>query len=99
MLAAMAVVGVAVALASSDSAGVPADAGATRTPAPRAAADVLPTRNHRARVVEPVAGESAASGALPVEASSAPPAAAASATALPRLKRGTGPTSDAAVSQ
>jgi cell wall-associated NlpC family hydrolase len=99
MLAAMAVVGVAVAFASSDSSGGRSDAGAARTPAPRAAPDVLPTRNHRARVVEPVAGESAASAALPVEDSSAPPAAAASSTPVPRLKRGTGPTSDAAVSQ
>ncbi|MEY2514039.1 MAG: peptidoglycan DL-endopeptidase RipB [bacterium] len=99
VLAAMTVVGVAVALASSNSTGAPAGAAATRAPAPRAATDVLPTRNHRARVVEPVAGESAASAALPVEAPSAAPAAAASATAVPRVRRSTGPTSDAAVSQ
>jgi cell wall-associated NlpC family hydrolase len=99
VLAAMAVVGVAVALASSDSGGAPAGADATHTPVPRAPADVLPTRNHRARVVEPVAGESAASAALPIEDPATQPAAAASATAVPRLRRSTGPTSDAAVSQ
>jgi cell wall-associated NlpC family hydrolase len=99
VLAAMAVAGVAVALASSNSTGAPPGAAATRTPAPRAATDVLPTRNHRARVVEPVAGESAASAALPVEDPGSQPAAAASATAVPRMRRSSGPTSDAAVSQ
>jgi cell wall-associated NlpC family hydrolase len=99
VLAAMAVVGVAVALASSHPAEAPGDAAATRTPAPRPAADLIPTRNHHARAVEPVAGESAASAALPVEDASVQPTAAASATAVPRLKRGSGPTSDAAVSQ
>jgi cell wall-associated NlpC family hydrolase len=70
---------------------------------PRASAtDPLPTRNRRAQVVEPVAGETSASAALPVEEDPAPagkPKGAASATSVARSKRDTGPTSDAAVSE
>jgi cell wall-associated NlpC family hydrolase len=70
---------------------------------PRASAtDPLPTRNRRAQVVEPVAGETAASAALPVEEDPAPagkPRGAASATSVARSKRDIGPTSDAAVSE
>jgi cell wall-associated NlpC family hydrolase len=76
---------------------------AAKTQTPRASANApLPTRRHRAQVVEPVAGETAASAALPVEEDPAPagkPTGAASATSAPRLKRDNGPTSDAAVSE
>jgi cell wall-associated NlpC family hydrolase len=97
--------GLAVGLGSSsqDPAGTPdkATAASSRLP-PRATADMLPTRK-RAKVVEPVAGESAASAALPVDRSSSDatpaPTAAASSTSTARLKRNTGPTSDAAVSE
>jgi cell wall-associated NlpC family hydrolase len=88
---------------SGDPASPAGDASAATPQTPRASAtDPLPTRNRGARVVEPVAGESAASAALPVEEDQTPagrPAGAASSTASPRLKRDTGPTSDAAVSQ
>jgi cell wall-associated NlpC family hydrolase len=89
---------------SQDPAGTPAKATAASAPLPpRATADALPTRNRRAKVVEPVAGESAASAALPVDRSSSDgtpaPTAAASSTSTARLKRNTGPTSDAAVSE
>jgi cell wall-associated NlpC family hydrolase len=97
--------GVAVGLGSSsgDSAGTPdkADAASAALP-PRATDDMLPTRGRRPNVVEPVAGESAASAALPVDRSSGAtpaPTAAASSTSTARLKRDTGPTSDAAISE
>jgi cell wall-associated NlpC family hydrolase len=102
------VVVAAVALASSlgsssgDSGGTPAKAKASTALPPRAPLDVVPTRNRRAKVVEPVAGESAASAALPVAEPSdgtPKPTAAASSTSSARLKRNTGPTSDAAVSE
>ena len=99
----MAVVVVAVALSSSgNSDGAPAIADAAGTPRPpRASADILPTRNRRAKVVEPVAGETAATAALPTEdpatAATAPTGAASST--LKRTKSDTEPTSDAAVSQ
>jgi len=105
----LAVVAVALAVAfasaggSSDS---PSDTSGSRTTAspklPRATDDALPTVNRRAKVVEPVAGESAESAALPVEDPAdqpAAPAGAASATSTPRLKRDNGPSSDAAVSE
>jgi cell wall-associated NlpC family hydrolase len=103
VLVIVAAVLVATTLGSSGEPGkAPAKAKAATPLAPRATADPLPTRNRRAQVVEPVAGESAASGALPVEepADATPkPTGPASATATARLKRDTGPTSDAAVSQ
>ena len=102
------VVVVAVALvallgSSGDSGGAPAaNANAASSPLPPRATDVLPTRNSRAKVVAPVAGETAASAALPVAEPSdgtPKPTAPASSTSTARLKRDTGPTSDAAVSQ
>jgi cell wall-associated NlpC family hydrolase len=103
LLAAVAVV-LAVALASAGgSSDPPREARASSPKLPRATNDALPTVNRRAKVVEPVAGESAESAALPVEQPGDQPAAApsgaASATSSPRLKRDTGPTSDAAVSE
>ncbi len=103
-LVVVAAVGLVAMLGSSgDSGGAPtANAKAASPLPPRASADVLPTRNRKAQVVEPVAGESAASAALPVEepADATPvPTGAASTTSSARLKRDTGPTSDAAVSQ
>ena len=75
----------------------------SKTKASVASADApLPTREGRATVVEPVAGETAAVAALPTEEDPAPagrPTGAASSTAAPKLKRNTGPTSDAAVSE
>jgi cell wall-associated NlpC family hydrolase len=105
VLVAVAAVVAVVALGSSGkTANAPADASASTSTTPRTprASATLPTRRHRAQVVEPVAGESAASAALPVEEDPSPasrPTAAASATSSARLKRDTGPTSDAAISQ
>ncbi len=100
------VVVVAVALvtlrgSSGDSGGAPAAKAEAATPLPpRAKADALPTRNRRAQVVEPVAGESAASAALPVEEpADATPAPTGAASSTARRKGDNGPTSDAAVSQ
>jgi len=101
---------IVVVVASSSSGKPAAPAADASAPSSRAGAqtarasanDPLPTRDRRARVVEPVAGETAASAALPVEEDSAPagkPVGAASATSTARLKRDTGPTSDAAVSE
>jgi cell wall-associated NlpC family hydrolase len=103
-LVVVAAVAVAISLNSSGhSGGAPANAKAAPAPLPpRATAEVLPTRKRSAKVVEPVAGESAASAALPVEEPSdgtPKPTAAASSTSKARLKRDTGPTSDAAVSE
>jgi cell wall-associated NlpC family hydrolase len=103
-LVVVAVVALAVSLSSSgDSGGAPANATAAPAPlTPRATADARPARNRRAKVVEPVAGESATSAALPVEepADATPaPTGPASSTSTARLKRDTGPTSDAAVSE
>jgi cell wall-associated NlpC family hydrolase len=69
------------------------------TPAQPAVAE-LPTRNARARAVEPVAGETAASAALPTEEPAAQPSPRRAAARLPRIgrRRGTGPTSDPAIS-
>jgi cell wall-associated NlpC family hydrolase len=101
LFVAAAVVVIAVALASSGEPGRPTTAARAAAPrVPRASADLLPTRNRRARAVEPVAGESAATAALPVEEPRAGrPRSAASSTPTPRLKRDTGPSSDAAVSE
>jgi cell wall-associated NlpC family hydrolase len=87
---------------SGDSGRAPAANANAASPLPPRATDVLPTRNRRAKVVAPVAGETAASAALPVAEPSdgtPKPTAAASSTSSARLKRDTGPTSDAAVSQ
>jgi cell wall-associated NlpC family hydrolase len=76
-----------------------AHAGATTSTQP--AYEELPTRNTRAKAVEPVAGETAQSAALPTEEAPAPRPAGRSASApLPRRvkPRGTGPTGDAAIS-
>ena len=96
--------GLAVALGSSSgkSGNAPAAAKASTPLTPRASDGVLSARNRGARVVEPVAGETAASAALPVEdrADAAPaPTAAASATPRGRITNDTGSTSDAAISQ
>jgi cell wall-associated NlpC family hydrolase len=99
-----AVIVVAAGLGSAgDSAGAPTAPRSAAPLTPRASAtDPLPTRNRRAQVVEPVAGETAASAALPVEEDPAPagkPKGAASATSVAPSKRDSGPTSDAAVSE
>lgn len=67
------------------------------------AADVaiepLPTRNPRAKAIEPVAGESAESAALAGSDAADEPQAAGAAAMLPkRKKKGNGPTGDAAIS-
>jgi cell wall-associated NlpC family hydrolase len=78
--------------------------GASSASASAGAAEIepLPTRNPRAKAVEPVAGESAATAAL----ASADPAdepkvtgAAGPVPKLPKLRTGNGPTSDAAISK
>lgn len=89
---------VAAALASSGgSRGAHAGAATATQPA----YDQLPTRNTRAKAVEPVAGETAQSANLPTEEDPAPRPAGRSASA-PRARRAkprsTGPTGDAAIS-
>ena len=98
------VIAVVVSGSAGDRATPAADSSASAAPrTPRASTtDPLPTRTRRPQVVEPVAGETAASAALPVEEDTAAdrrPSGAASSTATPRSKRDSGPTSDAAVSQ
>jgi cell wall-associated NlpC family hydrolase len=105
----VAAVVVALVVIASGSSGSPQDAPGADAPAshgapktPRASAtDPLPTRNSRAKVVEPVAGETAAVAALPTEEDPAPdsrPTGAASGASAPKLHGDSGPTSDAAVS-
>ncbi len=71
---------------------------------PSAAADVaiepLPTRNPRARAIEPVAGESVEYAGLPTEAANADatPTPTGASAPLGRRKPGNGPTRDAAIS-
>src|SRR3954447_16094847 len=77
------------------------DTGASASQAPPAY-EALPTRKTRPKAVEPVAGETAATAALPTEkASDRPPLAGASAP-LSRSQRSparsTSPTGDAAIS-
>jgi len=103
VLAAVAAAVLVVAVSSSGKPPAPAGQLAAGTSEPRAerpvTSDPLPTRNRRARAVEPVSGESAASAALPVEADSGPvgrPTGAASSTSRP--ERDMGPTSDVAIS-
>jgi cell wall-associated NlpC family hydrolase len=89
---------VAAALASSGgSRGAHAGAATATQPA----YEELPTRNAHAKAVEPVAGETAATAALPVEEDPAPRPAGRSASAPLRRgakPRSTGPTGDAAIS-
>ena len=77
-------------------------AGASAKAAP--AVEPLPTRSSRAKAVEPVAGETAATAALPTEsaADTAKPALGGASAPLPRgsrsKTRGSSPTGDAAIS-
>ena len=65
-----------------------------------AAIEPLPTRNPRAKAVEPVAGESAESAALASAEEADQPQAAGASVPLPKLKKqGNGPTSDASISK
>jgi cell wall-associated NlpC family hydrolase len=65
-----------------------------------AAIEPLPTRNPRAKAVEPVAGESAESAALASSEPADQPKASGASGPLPKLKtKGNGPTSDAAISK
>ena len=101
LVAAVALVSV-LSACSGDTGEAPASARAAAPLPPRASADVLPGRNRRAKVVEPVAGESAASAALPVEDpadATPPPRGPASVTGPGRIKHDDGPSGDAAVSQ
>ncbi len=72
--------------------------GASDASAAQAAIEPLPERNPRAEAVEPVAGESAKYADLPTADGDAQPKAAGASAALPKLKQGNGPTSDAAIS-
>jgi cell wall-associated NlpC family hydrolase len=110
VLSALAAVVVALVVVASGSSGnaedAPAAAPAAKSGTPKtpraSATDPLPTRNSRAKVVEPVAGETAAVAALPTETDPAPdsrPTAAASGASKTKLNGDTGPTSDAAVSE
>lgn len=83
---------------SSDSA---ADASASSRLAARAAADVIPTSNAHAQAVEPLAGETADSAALPVEPASdavKPVRGKAAAVASGKVQSMLTPTKDASVS-
>jgi cell wall-associated NlpC family hydrolase len=73
--------------------------GSSRASAADVAIEPLPTRNPRARAVEPVAGESADYANLPsADAAPEPAARGASAAAAPKLRKGNGPTHDASIS-
>jgi cell wall-associated NlpC family hydrolase len=76
-----------------------AHAGASAAPA-QPAFEELPTRNTRAKAVEPVAGETAQSAALATEEPAPRPAVRGRSAPLPRgaRRRSTGPTGDAAIS-
>jgi cell wall-associated NlpC family hydrolase len=90
---------VAAALASSSGRSGDSRAGAATPVQP--AVEELPTRNTRAKAVEPVAGETAATAALPTDAAAeVSPRPRHAAAALPRLgrRRSSGPTGDAAIS-
>ena len=58
----------------------------------------LPTRNAKARAVEPVAGESAAHSNLPSAQPGDEPKARGASSPLPKLSSEKGPTDDAAIS-
>ena len=68
-----------------------------------AAAEPLPTRNPRAKAVEPVAGESAEFSSLPTEDAAADPEPTPAGASAPLAKgtgaRRSGPTDDAAISE
>jgi hypothetical protein len=102
VLVIVAAAGLVVALGGSSSGDAPSAPAAAKasTPLTPRATGALPTRNRRAKVVAPVAGETAASAALPVEEpADATPAPTGAASATPRTKADNGPTSDAAISQ
>jgi hypothetical protein len=77
-----------------------ASSGAGASAAPEAGYEPLPTRNPRAKAVEPVAGESADYAGLPTEEPGDQPSASAAPAPLPKTTKppGNGPTSDAAIS-
>ena len=68
--------------------------------AANAAIEPLPTRNPKAKAVEPVAGESAEYAALPTEQPGDQPTVSGASAPLSNAarKRGSGPTNDAAIS-
>jgi cell wall-associated NlpC family hydrolase len=72
--------------------------GSSNASAADVAIEPLPTRNPHAKAVEPVAGESADYATLPTADAGDQPKARRGATALPKLKQSSGPTSDAAIS-
>ena len=90
----------AVALSSCGGTDAPGSASAS---AAAAEVEPLPTRNPRAKAVEPVAGESAATAALasadPADEPKVSGGSAGPAPKLPKLRKGNGPTSDAAISK
>jgi hypothetical protein len=59
----------------------------------------LPTRNARAKAVEPVAGESGKYAELPTADGADQPKAGGASAPPPKLRKGNGPTSDAAISK
>ena len=107
VLVVLGVVAIAIALGSgTDAAKTPADASASPASAQTPRATSEPRKASRAQVVEPVAGESAATAALPVEEDGDQasdegdaPVVAASSTSSSRGRSDNGPTSDAAVSE
>ena len=89
----------AFALSSCGGAEGASDANASAGAGAGAAIEPLPTRNPRAKAVEPVAGESAESAALASADPADEPRATGASGPLPKLsKKGNGPTSDAAIS-
>jgi hypothetical protein len=73
--------------------------GSSSAKAADVAVEPLPTRNPRAKAVEPVAGESAQYAGLPTaDAADQPKPRRAGTAALPKLRQSSGPTSDAAIS-
>lgn len=73
--------------------------GTSDASAPRVEIEPLPTRNPRAKAVEPVAGESSESAALPAAEPAAQPKAGGASAPQPKLRKGNGPTDDAAISR
>jgi len=99
LLGFLAVVVSAVALSACGTSEQPSSASSS---AAAAGIEPLPTRKTRVKAVEPVAGESADTAALPTEevgaAADPTPAGASAPISKSGKKRGTGPTSDAAIS-
>ena len=95
--AALVVLVIAAAIASSSSSGGPPSSPAK---AAESTFEELPTRNARAKVIEPVAGETAGTAGLPTEEAADPaPTGAASAPISRRSgKRSSGPTGDTSIS-